>query len=149
MSILTAPSKSATTALMMTGNWLRNVFSSDLYTVHARGADEDGDHAPAVVVTHLHPKDGEAPLLVVEVSDAPVGAEAVEEIGRYAAAGVRDVWVIEVSARKLHTFRDPQPDADAKHGYSYKQVRANSQFALVAPLAAEIHLAQVCNLLPW
>ena len=61
MTTLTAPSKSATTALMMTGNWLRNVFPSDLYTVHARGADEDGDHAPAVVVTHLHTKDGEPP----------------------------------------------------------------------------------------
>ena len=149
MSTLTAPSKSATTALMMTENWLRTVFSSDLYTVRARGAAEDGDHPPAIVVTHLHPQEGEAPLLVVEVSDVPVSAEVVEEVGRYAAAGVRDFWLIEIGARRLHTFRDPRPDADAKHGYSYQQVRANSQFALVAPLAAEIHLAQVCNLLPW
>jgi Uma2 family endonuclease len=149
MSILTAPSKAATTALMMTENWLRTAFSSDLYAVRARGAGEDADHAPAVVVTRLHPKAGEPPLLVVEVSDAPVDAEAAEELGRYAAAGVRDVWVIEAGARRLHTFRDPRPDADAKHSYSYQQVRANSQFALVAPLAAEIHLAQVCNLLPW
>src|SRR5262245_59936242 len=149
MSVLTAPSKAATTALMMTENWLRTVFSSDLYSVRGRAAGEDGDHAPAIVVTHLHPKEGDPPLLVVEVSDAPMSAEAIEEAGRYAAAGVRDVWVIEVAARKLHTLRDPQPDADAKHGYTYHQVRANSQFALVAPLAADIHLAQVCNLLPW
>jgi Uma2 family endonuclease len=149
MSILTAPSKSATTALLMTENWLRTVFSSDLYDVRARGAAEDSEHPPAVVVTHLHPKDGAAPLLVVEVSDASVSAEVVEEAGRYAAAGVRDFWLIEVAARRLHTFRDARPDADAKHGYIYQQVRANSQFALVAPLAADIHLAQVCNLLPW
>jgi Uma2 family endonuclease len=148
MSTMTAPSKSAKTALMMTENWLRTVFSSDLYAVRAR-ADEASDHAPALEVTRLHPKDGDAPLLVVEVSDAPVGPEAIDEAGRYAAAGVRDFWVIEVAARRVHTFRDPRPDADAKHSYSYQQVRANSQFALVAPLAAEIHLAQVCNLLPW
>ena len=36
MSTMTAPSKSATTALMMTENWLRTVFSSDLYTVRAQ-----------------------------------------------------------------------------------------------------------------
>ncbi len=149
MSTLTAPSKSAATALLLTENWLRNVFPANLYSVCLRPAGADGDHAPAVVVTHLRPKDDDAPLLVVEVSDAPLSDEAVEEAGRYAAVGVRDLWVIEVSARRLHTFRNPHPDADAKHSYSYQQVRANSQFALVAPLAAEIHLAQVCNLLPW
>lgn len=144
---LTAPSKAAKAALMMTGNWLRNVFTSDLYTVRERAA-EDNDHATAIEVVHRATPD-EVPLLVVEVSDAPMSAEAVAEAGRYAAAGVADLWVIEVAARKLHTFRAPRPDADAKHSYSYQQVRANGQFALVAPLAAEIHLAQVCNLLPW
>ena len=145
MSTLTAPSKAATTAQMMTENWLRNVFPSDLYTV--RG--ELGDRGPTVVVTHTHTTDTEPPVLVVEVSDAAVSAETAEEAGRHAAAGVRDFWVLEVGARKLHIFRDPRPDADAKHGYSYTQVRANSPYALVSPLAAEIHLAQVINLLPW
>lgn len=147
LSTLNAPSKAAKAALMMTGNWLRNVFTSDLYTVRERAA-EDNDHATAIEVVHRDTPD-EVPLLIVEVSDAPMSAEAIGEAGRYAAAGVADLWVIEVAARKLHTFRIPRPDADAKHSYSYQQVRANSQFALVAPLAAEIHLAQVCNLLPW
>jgi Uma2 family endonuclease len=139
---LTAPSKAAKTALMMTENWLRNVFPSDLYAVRLFP-----DSGP-VEVSHLHPKDGDAPLLVVEVTDGPL-SDATEEAGRHAAAGVRDLWVIEVKERRLHTFRAPRADADAKYGYSYAQVRANGQFALVAPLAAEIHLAQVCNLLPW
>ena len=139
---LTAPSKAAKTALMMTENWLRNVFSSDLYTVR------QCSDSFAIEVAHLHPKDGAAPLLVVEVTDEPL-PEVLGETGRHAAAGVLDLWVIEVRERRLHTFRAPRPDADAKAGYSYAQVRANGQFALVAPLAAEIHLAQVCNLLPW
>lgn len=140
---LTAPSKAAKTALMMTENWLRNVFPSDLYAVR------QCSDTCVIEVTHLHPQDGEAPLLAVEVTDAAVSAELREEAGRHAAAGVADFWVIEVKERRLHTFRAPRADADAKYGYSYAQVRANSQFALVAPLAAEIHLAQVCNLLPW
>ena len=146
-SLLTAPSKAAKAALMMTGNWLRNVFTSDLYTVRERAADDSG-HATAIEVVHRNTPD-EVPLLVVEMSDAPMSADLIDETGRHAAAGVADLWVIEVAARKLHTFRGPRPDADAKHSYSYQQVRSNSQFALVAPLAAEIHLAQVCNLLPW
>ncbi|QJW93188.1 Uma2 family endonuclease [Frigoriglobus tundricola] len=147
-SLLAAPSQSAATAQLLTENWLRNVFSSDLYTVSGRGdAEPDGDHTPAVVVTRRAA--GEPPVLVVTVSDAPVSADTVEDAGRHAAAGVRDYWVIEVGARRLHIFRDPQPAADAKHGYSYQQVRVHSQNALVAPLAAEIHLAQVINLLPW
>ena len=148
MSTLTAPSRGATTAQLLTENWLRNVFSSDLYDVRGRAdADPDGDHTPAVVVSHAH--DTRPPVLVVTVSDAPVSADTAEDAGRHAAAGVLDYWVIEVGTRRLHIFRDPRPDADAKHGYSYRQVRAHSQYALVAPLAAEIHLAQVINLLPW
>jgi hypothetical protein len=148
-TLLAAPSQSAATAQLLTENWLRNVFSSNLYTVSGRrDAEPDGDHTPAVVVTRAH-AENEPAVLVVTVSDAPVSADTVEEAGRYAAAGVRDYWVIEVAARRLHIFRDPRPAADAKHGYSYQQVRVHSQNALVAPLAAEIHLAQVINLLPW
>lgn len=149
MSTLTAPSRGAVTAQLLTENWLRNVFSSDLYDVRGRAdADPDGDHTPAVVVSHAHAP-AEPPVLVVSISDAPVSADTIEDAGRHAAAGVKDFWVIEVGTRRVHTFRDPRPDADAKHGYSYRQVRAHSQYALVAPLAAEIHLAQVINLLPW
>ena len=154
MSTMTAPSKAVKTAQLLTENWLRNVFSSDLYTV--RGAadtvpDPDPDRTPGVVVEHLRPRGGtaSAPVLVVEISDAPVSDETADEAGRHAAAGVRDYWVIEVGTRRLHVYRDPQPDPDAKYGYSYKQVRIHSQNALVSPLGAEIHLAQVINLLPW
>jgi len=151
MSTLTAPSKAAATAQLLTENWLRNVFSSDLYVVSGRTADTDGDghRTPTVMVTHLHANDTDPPVLVVEVSDTPMSDDIIEEAGRHAAAGVRDYWVIEVVARKLHTFRDPRLDSDAKHGGRYAQVRAHSPYALVSPLAAEIHLAQVINLLPW
>lgn len=148
MSMLTAPSKASTTTLMMTENWLRNVFSSNLYTIEQR---TDGDHPPALVVTHAHPASDadRVPLLVVEVSDLPIGEYPGEDAGQFAAAGVRDYWVIEVTARRVHIHRDPRPDADAKHGHSYKQVRPCSPNSLISPLVAELHLAQVINLLPW
>ena len=148
MSMLTAPSKSSKTALMMTENWLRTVFSSGHYAIEARDMfpDDDSEHPTALVVTH---ESDPVPVLVVEVSDAPISDYPGDEAGRFAAAGVRDYWVIEATARKLHVHRDPQPDADSIHGHSYNQVRAYSQNSLISPLAAEIHLAQVINLLPW
>ncbi len=154
MSTLTAPSKSAKTAQLMTENWLRNVFPSDLYAVRGdvgAATEPAADRTPRVVVEHLHPQGGDesAPLLVVEVTDAPVSDDTADEAGRYAAAGVRDYWVIEIGTRRLHVYRDPRPDPDARYGFVYKQVRVCSQNALVSPLAAEIHLAQVINLLPW
>lgn len=153
MSTLVAPTKSAKSAELMTENWLRNVFPSDLYSVTGytgNSADAEADLTPSVVVEHLHPPGGTAaPLLVVEVFDRPLSPADVGDAGRHAAAGVRDFWVIEVKERQVHVFRDPRPDPDAPHGFSYKQVRVYGQFALIAPLAADIHLAQVVNLLPW
>ena len=148
MSTLTAPSKSSKTTLMMTENWLRTVFPSELYKIEQRAAfeDSDGEQPPALVVTR---NAEQVPVLVIEVSDAPIAEYPGDESGRFAASGVRDYWVIEVVARRLHAHRDPQPDADAKHGSNYKQVRAFSPNALISPLAAELHLAQVINLLPW
>jgi Uma2 family endonuclease len=148
MSTLTAPSKAAATAQLLTENWLRNVFPTDLYTIRVRAPEAEGER-PAIMVTHAHTTDSEPPVLVVEVSEAPVTDEIAEDAGRYATTGIRDFWIIDVSGRKLHTFRDPQIDSGAKHGARYVQVRAHSPYALVSPLAAEIHLAQVINLLPW
>jgi Uma2 family endonuclease len=148
MSVLTAPSRSSKTTLMMTENWLRTVFPSNHYTIEQRDMfpEAESEHPTAIVVTNS--ADG-VPVLVVEVSDSPVADYPGDEAGRFAAAGVRDYWVIEVVARRLHVHRDPQPDADAPHGFSYRQVRAFSQNSLISPLAAELHLAQVINLLPW
>jgi hypothetical protein len=150
MAILTAPSRAAKTAQLLTENWLRNVFSSDLYTIRAKSGTPEHP-APEIIVEHVHPLGGtqSAPVLVVRVSDEPVNEETAEEAGRLAAADVLDYWVIEVGSRRLHIYRDPRPDPDSKHGAVYAQVRVCSQTALVSPLAAEIHLAQVINLLPW
>lgn len=153
MSTMTAPSRAAATSLLLTENWLRNVFPPDLYTIESRPAfpEAEREQHPAVVVTHVHPSDEaeRVPLLVVEVSDVPLEEYPGEEAGRFAAAGVRDYWVIEVAARRVHIHRDPRPDPDARHGYCYKQVRTCTPTALVSPQIAELHLAQVVNLLPW
>lgn len=144
---LSAPGTAVTTALLLAENWLNTVFPPDLYTV-ARDPGDDPAHAPALVVARARTPDA-PPVLVVAVTDAPVTATTADAAGRFAAAGVRDYWVIEVRARLLHTYRDPRPDPLSPHGAYFAQARAHPQYALVSPLAAELHLAQVVNLLPW
>lgn len=143
---LSAPAAAVSTALMLTENWLNTVFAQDLYVV-AREPGDDPAHLPVLVVSRIG--SDAPPVLVVAVTDEPVTATTRDRASTYAAHGAREVWVLEVRARLLHTFRGPQPDATAPHGSSYSQVRAHPQYALVSPLAAELHLAQVVNLLPW
>ncbi len=150
-TVLPAHRSLATKSQLLTENWLRNVFSPDLYTVLGRetkaGAPED--HTPDIAVVRAHPKtDAERdPILVVEFEDADTAYDVADQAGRNAAAGVPDYWVVDVVARKLTIFRVPQPDPDAPHGFSYKQTRVCSPNALVAPLMAELHLVQVIDLL--
>lgn len=141
VATLAAPSAAVSTALMLTENWLNTVFPQDLYTV-AREPGDDPAHLPVLVVARARSAD--PPVLVVAVTDAPVTATTAEFADHYAAAGAREVWVLEVRARLLHTYRAPRAD-----GTGFEQARAHPQYALVSPLAAELHLAQVVNLLPW
>ncbi|AWM40705.1 hypothetical protein GobsT_07610 [Gemmata obscuriglobus] len=146
--VLPAHRVQAATAQRMTENWLRNVFAPNLYTVHWH--DGTDASAPDVSVVRVHPAtDAErVPVLVVEIEDADAGYDLAEQASRHAAAGVLDYWVIDVVARQLHIFRDPRPDPAAQHGFSYNSVRLCSPNALVSPLVAELHLAQVVDLLP-
>lgn len=152
-TVLPAHRSLAATAQRMAENWLRNVFSPDLYTVRGRDANAAvlaDDHTPDIEVVRAHPKtDAERlPVLVIEIEDADTDYDLAEQSSRVASTGVLEYWVLDVIARKLHIFRDPQPDADAAHGFCYKQVRVCSPNALVAPQVAELHLAQVIDLLP-
>lgn len=139
----------AATAQRMTENWLRNVFADNLYTILGRDG-ASGAETPDIAVVRAHPTtDAErVPVLVIEFEDADSAYDIAEQASRSAAAGVPDYWVLDVVARVLHIFRVPHPDPDASHGFSYKQVRVCSPNALVAPLGAELHLAQVVDLLP-
>ena len=144
--VLPAHRAQAATAQRMTENWLRNVFAPNLYTVRWRdGTDAEG---PGESVVPAQPGAGTAPVLVVEIEDADTGYDLAGLASRHAAAGVPDYWVIDIVARQLHIFRDPRPDPAAPHGFSYNSVRVCSPNALVAPLVAELHLAQVVDLLP-
>jgi Uma2 family endonuclease len=47
-------------------------------------------------------------MLIIEVADTSLDHDLGVKVPRYAAAGVPEVWVIDVATRQTHRFRNPQ-----------------------------------------
>lgn len=48
-------------------------------------------------------------ILVVEVSDSTLRFDLGTKVPLYARAGIEEAWVVDISARSIHAFRDPRP----------------------------------------
>ena len=59
-----------------------------------------------VVARHPAPRET---FLVIEVADASLGYDQQSKITIYAAAGVKEVWIIDLIRNRIHTYRDPAP----------------------------------------
>ena len=46
--------------------------------------------------------------LVVEVADSSLDFDTNEKRLRYARAGIREYWVVDINGRRLLVYRDPQ-----------------------------------------
>jgi len=90
-----------------------------------------------------HPKTAD---LIVEVSDTTLFFDTTTKAELYATAGVPDYWVLDVNARRLLVFRDPQPVAG--NGFSYRSSHTFADTDTVAPLAAPTQTVRVADLLP-
>lgn len=73
-----------------------------------------------------HPTPDEVYWLI-EIADTTLKRDLGLKAGLYAAAGIKDYWVLNLATQQLHVFRDPQPD-----GYQRQTIMQNQQ--TVAPL---------------
>lgn len=92
-----------------------------------------------------HPKTA---LLVIEVSETTIQADTHEKASLYAAGGIADYWVVDLTTDRVLVFRSPKPDAKAKFGHDYAAVSAHGRNDKLAPLAAPNARVQVSDLLP-
>ena len=69
-------------------------------------------------------------LLALEVSDSSLRYDLVTKARVYASNGVAEYWVVEVAARRVHQFRDP----DVAHG-AYRDARLLEPPFTLAPRA--------------
>lgn len=96
----------------------------------------DGWSEPQPDVTVLEPRpDGYAAahprpadiLLLIEVADTSLARDREVKLPLYAAAGVAEVWLVQLPADRIHMYRDPGP-AD------YRSVRLAKRGETVTPL---------------
>src|SRR5262249_53586308 len=150
-----SPSALASISHGLAENWLRSVFPDSQFWVRSQLGMFFGintDPVPDIAVVpgppRAHARHPHTAFLVVEVSDTTLAFDTGDKASLYAAAGIQDYWVIDVNDRRLHVFRDPQPDPTAKYGYSYKQVRVLLPTDTISPLSAATSAVQVNDLLP-
>ena len=86
--------------------------------------------------------------LVLEVSDSSLRYDTTVKMSVYAAGGIADYWVVDVSGRRLLVFRNPQSDATQPHGHGYATHLTFGPNDTVSPLAAPNAAIRVADLLP-
>jgi Uma2 family endonuclease len=86
-----------------------------------------------------HPR-GDELLLVIEVSDSTVNFDLSRKAALYAAAGVPEYWVLNLSRRKLVVHRQPV-------GYDYRRVELLGEGDMVS-MENRAELVPVSDLFP-
>lgn len=87
-------------------------------------------------------------LLVVEVSDTSFGYDRRGKMHLYAAAGIPEYWVLDVSGRQLLVFRNPVADPSAERAHRYAIHLTLGETDTVSPQAAPAASVMVKDLLP-
>jgi Uma2 family endonuclease len=67
-------------------------------------------------------------LLIIEISDTTLRYDRDVKLPRYAAAGIPEVWIVDLQRRRVTTYRDPMSDG-------YRQVISHTRGAILSPLA--------------
>jgi len=73
---------------------------------------------------------GEDALLVIEVADSSLSLDLGTKLSRYARAGIRRYWVVDIKSRKLHDHRDPD-----RFGRRYRQLHSLDRGVLSVTIA--------------
>ena len=79
-----------------------------------------------------HPKSA---LLVVEVSEKTLAFDRTLKQAIYAAAGIREYWIVNLVDQRLEVHRDPVPDSQNARASRYASVTSLAAGEFVVPLA--------------
>ena len=84
--------------------------------------------------TGRHPTAGDV-LLVIEVADSSLLYDQMEKAPRYAAAGIPEVWLVDVSGETVTVYSGPDPD-----GYTEKRLLGRGE-EIVAVAVGDLRLS--------
>ncbi|MDB5295414.1 MAG: hypothetical protein JWO31_1397 [Phycisphaerales bacterium] len=115
------------------GNWIRTQMPLNL----SQWSDPEPD--VAVVPGSFESWKGKAhpttALLVVEVSDKTLAFDRRVKSALYAAAGLREYWIVNLVDHQLEVHRDPMPDRANARASRYATVTRLAAGEAVSPLA--------------
>lgn len=141
-------------ALMLVDAAVRTAFGTG-YTIRSQmPLNLSGPHEPEpdlVVVRGVprsvrkHPRTAE---LVVEISDSTLRYDRVRKGSLYAAAKLRDYWIVNLIDRQLEVRRDPRSDPEAEFGASYADLSVYRAGDSIAPLSRPRAKISVEDLVP-
>jgi Uma2 family endonuclease len=89
---------------------------------------------------HAHPRPDDV-LLLVEVADSSLMLDRTVKLPLYGAAGVSEIWIVNLSANLIEVYTQPGPGG-------YGQKRAVSGDALLVPIAFPELSVRVSDVLP-
>jgi Uma2 family endonuclease len=92
--------------------------------------------------THGHPEPHDA-LLLVEVSEETGHFDRTTKLATYAAANLREYWIVDLNADCVEVYREPRGES-----YGSKQTFAADDEATFAPLALPEAHVRAEDLLP-
>lgn len=86
---------------------------------------------------------GEDVLLVIEVADSSLALDQGIKLAKYARAGIRRYWVVDLRHRTLHDYRDPD-----RFGSRYRQLHSLTSGELIIDLAGVEVSVAMADLFP-
>ncbi len=85
--------------------------------------DDHSEPQPDVTVLQYRADDYDSVMpmaqnahLVIEVSDSSIANDRETKLPLYAKAGIPEVWIVDLNAHRIETYRDPTP-------YGYREPR--------------------------
>ena len=88
------------------------------------------------------------PFLVIEVSHTTYKRDSGPKLRRYAAAGVRDYWIVNIAERRVEVYRDPNNPTGRKADWRYESVTHHAAGSKVKLLAFPKIALAVAEMLP-
>lgn len=80
-------------------------------------------------------------LLLVEVADSSVGYDRQTKVPQYAAAGIAEVWLVDLETDQVESHSEPSPEG-------YRSVRRHIHGETLAPIALPDLAVEVTRILP-
>jgi len=135
----------ALTTLYGSKYWVRSQMSLDL--------DPHGIPDPDIAVirgnwrSHAPEAIPSTALLVAEVGDSTLVDDQTYMMSLYAAAGIREYWVLNLVDEQLEIHRDPAPDPSQKFGHGYASITTHLPGDRVSTLLLPYETFDVADLI--